>query len=711
MFFRRKPILLAVSGALGAFATFGSAYAQSTAPTLGEVLVRATAEERERADGPVQGYRATRSATATKTDTPLKEVPQSITVVSETLIEDLSMRSIGDVLRYVPGTTAAQGEGNRDQVVLRGANTTADFFVDGVRDDAQIFRDLYNAERVEVLKGPAGMIFGRGGAGGVVNRVTKKPVFGRTAELELSAGSDSQYRATVDLGNKASENAAWRLNAMAESADSYRSGAELERYAVNPTVTFTPGARTAVTLSFEHARDERTADRGIPSQAGKPFVTDTSTFFGDAANSRSESTVNAFTAVLDHDFGGGTSLRNQFRFTDYEKFYQNIFANGAVNTTTGQVAIAAYNIVNDRTNLFNQTDLTTRFKTGGIEHTLLAGVEFGTQDSTNLRLTGFFNNTPATTSVNVAASKPFATPSGYLNRAQDANNEVKIDVAAVYVQDQLALSDSVKLLAGLRHDRFKVEFDDQRAGVTDRSRTDSGTSPRLGLIWSPTGAATLYASYSEAMVPASGDQPSLTAGTAELEPETAKNYELGGRFDLTPAVTLSAAVFQLDRENVRVSDPARPGFFLTTGETRTEGYELGLQGKLLPNWEIFAGYAHLDAEITRATSDGPAGRKLPAVPEEAVSLWNKVALGGGWSVGLGVIHQSASFTSIGNTVQLPSYTRADGAIYYAFADGKTRLALNVENLSDETYYPNAHNDNNITPGAPRNARLTLNTKF
>lgn len=711
MFFRRPPLLLAVSGALGAFASFGSAYAQSTDTTLGEVLVRATAEERERTDGPVQGYRATRSATATKTDTPLKEVPQSITVVSETLIEDLSMRGIGDVLRYVPGTTAAQGEGNRDQVVLRGANTTGDFFVDGVRDDAQIFRDLYNAERVEVLKGPAGMVFGRGGGGGVVNRVTRKPVFGRTAEFELSAGSDSQYRATVDLGNQASASAAWRLNAMAESADSYRDGVELERYAVNPTVTFTPGARTAVTLSVEHARDERTADRGIPSQAGKPFVTETSTFFGDAANSQSESTVNAFAAVLDHDFGGGTSLRNQFRFTDYEKFYQNIFANGAVSTTTGLVAIAAYNSVNDRSNLFNQTDLTTRFKTGGIEHTLLAGVEFGTQDSTNLRLTGFFNNNPATTSVNVAASNPFATPGGYLNRAQDANNQVKVDVAAAYVQDQLALSDSVKVIAGLRHDRFKVEFDDQRAGVADRSRTDSGTSPRLGLIWSPTGAATFYASYSEAMVPASGDQPSLSAGTAELEPETAKNYELGGRFDLTPALTLSAAVFQLDRENVRVADPARPGFFLTTGETRTEGYELGLQGKLLPNWEIFAGYAHLDAEITRATADGPAGRKLPAVPEEAVSLWNKVALGGGWSVGLGLIHQSASFTSIGNTVQLPSYTRTDGALYYAFADGKTRLALNVENLSDETYYPNAHNDNNITPGAPRNARLTLNTKF
>ncbi|HET6720086.1 MAG TPA: TonB-dependent siderophore receptor [Rhodocyclaceae bacterium] len=711
MLFRRKPVLLAVSSALGALAAVGCAYAQSADPTLGEVVVRAKADERERADGPVQGYRATRSATATRTDTPLKEVPQSITVVSEPLIEDLSMRSIGDVLRYVPGTTAAQGEGNRDQVVLRGNNTTGDFFVDGVRDDAQIFRDLYNAERVEVLKGPAGMIFGRGGAGGVINRVIKKPVFGRTADVELSVGTDRQYRAAVDLGNQATDSAAWRLNAMAESADSYRNGVNLERYAVNPTVTFTPGARTAVTVSLEHARDERTADRGIPSQAGKPFVTDSATFFGDAANSKSESTVNAFAAVIDHDFGGGTSLRNHFRFTDYEKFYQNIFANGAVNTTTGQVAIAAYNSVNDRTNVFNQTDLTTRFKTGGIEHTVLAGLEFGTQDSTNLRNNGFFNNNPATTSVNVSASNPFATPSGYLNRTQDANNKVKVDVAAAYVQDQLALSDSVKLLAGLRHDRFKVDFDDQRAGVTDRSRTDSGTSPRLGLIWSPINAATLYASYSEAMVPASGDQPSLTAGTAELEPETAKNYELGGRFDLTPVLTLSAAVFQLDRENVRVGDPARPGFFITTGETRTEGYELGLQGKVLPSWEIFAGYAKLDAEITRATADGPAGRQLPAVPEEAVSLWNKVALGGGWSVGLGVIHQSASFTSIGNTVQLPSYTRTDGAIYYAFGDGKTRLALNVENLSDETYYPNAHNDNNITPGAPRNARLTLNTTF
>ena len=721
MSFRFKPSVLAVLGALAA-----PAFAEAADTTLSEINVSANAAQQERADGPVAGYRATRSASATKTDTPLKEVPQSITVVSEDLIEDLAMRGMADVVRYVPGVTAAQGEGNRDQLVIRGANTTADFYLDGVRDDAQIFRDLYNLERVEILKGPAGMIFGRGGAGGVVNRVSKKPLFSRTGDVEFTLGTDSQYRAAVDLGNAISSGAAWRLNAMAESADSFRNGVELERYAVNPTLTLMAGERTAVTLSIEHAKDERTADRGIPSRNGRPFVTDEATFFGNADQSTSESTVNGVAVIVDHDFGGGTQLKNQLRATQYDKFYQNVYAGSAVDAA-GTLTLAAYNNSNDRTNVFNQTDLTTRFKTGGVEHTLLAGVEFGHQESTSQRMTGIFNassgcltvsgaTTPAVAgqglNCRVSASNPVAVANSFRFNNTDANNRVEADVAAVYVQDQVALTPSFKVIGGLRYDHFKVDFDDRRTTTTpvDVSRTDSGTSPRLGLIWQPTAAATLYASYSYAMLP-SGEQLSLSTGTAELEPEKAKNLEVGARFDLTPNLTLSAAAFELKREDVRVADPARPGFFIKTGETTTEGYELGLQGKVTPSWEVFAGYADLDASITKATSDGPAGRKLGLVPERAASLWNKVALGGGFSVGLGLIHQSESFTSISNTVTLPSYTRADGAVYYAFADGKTKLALNVENLTDKSYYATAHSDNNISPGAPRNARLTLATKF
>ncbi|OWW20941.1 TonB-dependent receptor [Noviherbaspirillum denitrificans] len=623
-------------------------------------------------------------------------------------MRDAAMSSIADVIRYVPGATAHQGEGNRDQVVLRGNATTADFFVDGIRDDAQTFRDLYNLERVEVLKGPAGMVFGRGGAGGIVNRVTKRPVFGHVGNAQLTVGSDSQVRGSVDIGNKINDAAAWRLNAMGEKSDSFRNGVELERYAINPTVILTPSADTSLTLGYEHLRDDRTADRGFPSFAGRPFNADPSVFFGNADQSRSKATVDGFSAVLDHDLGGGMQLKNSFRATRYDKFYQNVYAGSAVNAA-GNLTLSAYNNANKRTNIFNQTDLTAKVRSGDIEHTLLAGVELGHQDSTNLRQTGFFGSA---TSATVSASNPFAATTRFQSTGTDANNRVKADIAGVYVQDQIALSKQWKVLAGVRYDHFKVDFDDKRTTTTpvDLARTDNAFSPRLGVIWTPTDTSTYYASYSYAVLP-SGEQLSLAPNTSDLAPEKAKNYEIGARWDVQPALTLSAALFRLDRDEVRVADPARAGFFVKTGQQRTEGLELGLQGDVMRNWQVFAGYAFLDGRITKATSSGPAGAKIGLVPDHAASIWNKFTLGGGWGLGLGVVYQSDSYTSFTNTVKLPSFTRTDGAVYYDFADGKTRLALNVENLFDKAYFPTANGDNNISPGAPRNARLTLSTSF
>ncbi|RZI43569.1 TonB-dependent siderophore receptor [Herbaspirillum sp. HC18] len=702
--FHLRPSVALTIAALAQLALPGAAAAADES-TLPSVTVRATSE---RADGPVNGYRAERSATFTKTDTPLKEVPASVTVVPAELMRDQAMNSMADVIRYVPGATSHQGEGNRDQVVLRGNATTADFFIDGIRDDAQTFRDLYNLERVEVLKGPAGMVFGRGGAGGVINRVSKRPVFGHVGSAQVTVGSNSQLRGTVDVGNKLSDTAAWRLNAMGENSDSFRDGVDLRRYAINPTVTLVPGVDTILTLGYEHVRDDRTADRGFPSFNGRPFNADPSTFFGNADQSRAKSTVDGFSAVLEQNLGGGAQLKNSFRATRYDKFYQNVYAGSAVNNA-GNLSLSAYNNANKRTNIFNQTDVTMKAVTGSIEHTLLAGVELGHQDSASVRQTGFFGNA---TSVTVPASNPFATATRFQTVGTDANNHVKADVAAAYVQDQLALSKQWKVVAGLRYDHFKVNFDDLRTTTppADLARTDNEFSPRLGVIWTPNDWSTYYASYSYAVLP-SGEQLSLAPNTADLAPEKAINYEIGARWDLQRSLTLSAALFRLDRDEVRVADPLNPGYFVKTGQQRTEGIELGLQGDVMRNWQIFAGYAYLDGRITKATSSGPAGAKIGLVPDHAASIWNKFTLGGGWGLGLGVVYQSDSYASFTNTVKLPAFTRADGAVYYDFADGKTRLALNVENLTDKKYFPTANSDNNISPGAPRNARLTLSTTF
>jgi catecholate siderophore receptor len=713
--FKRRPIAAAM---LALVSTPPLAFAQAQPDqTLPEVKVQA---EAERADGPVTGYRATRSSTATRTDTPLREVPASISVVPASLMKDQAMQSMGDVFRYVPGVLMHQGEGNRDQIVIRGTSTTADFYVDGVRDDAQVFRDLYNLERVEVLKGPAGMIFGRGGAGGVVNRVTKKPAFEDVTDASVTVGSWNQLRGTADIGRKMGDAGAWRLSAMAENSDSFRDGYHLERWAINPSVTLLPGSANSLTLGYEHYNDERTADRGFPSQSGRPYNADPSTFFGNASQSTAHSYVDSAYAIFNHDFGGSKILKNTFRATHYDKYYQNVYPSSAVSAAD-TLTLSAYNNANDRVNFFNQTDLTQKLKTGGLEHTLLLGLELGHQDSTNKRNTGFFGPAGSLIGATVPASNPIATATVFRPNGTDADNNVKSDIVGVYAQDQIALSRQWQVIAGLRYDTFKVDFDDKRTVTppTDLSRTDREWSPRVGLVWTPTAASVYYVSYSYAFLP-SGEQLSLAPTTADLTPEKAINYEIGARWDLRPRLTLSSAIFRNDRNDVHVADPANPGTFVKSGQQRVDGVEIGIQGEVARNWQMYGGYAHLDGRIMQPISSGtaatpvsvvPAGNKIGLVPENTFSLWNMFNLGAGWGAGLGLIYQDESFTSFNNTVTLPSFTRVDGGIYYTFVGGKTRLQINVENLFDKKYFPTVDGDNNISPGAPRNARLTLSMSF
>ena len=711
--FKLNPVAAAIVAAL---TSLPCALAQNTAADqpLPEVKVQG---EAERADGPVDGYRATRSGTFTKTDTPLKEVPASVTVVPAQLIKDQAMQSMGDVFRYVPGVLMHQGEGNRDQAVIRGNSTTADFYINGVRDDAQVFRDLYNLERVEVLKGPGGMVFGRGSAGGVVNRVTKKPVFERVGEASLTLGSYDQRRGTFDYGNKLGDSAAFRLNGMAEGANNFVNGVDLRRWAVNPTLTYAFSGQTSLTLDYEHLHDGRIPNRGVPSFNGAPFNAGTGTFFGNAAESSAHSYVDGLAAVLDHDFGNNQQLKNTFRVTRYDKFYQNVYP-GSAATAAGTLTLSAYNNDNQRLNTFNQTDLTTKFSAGGFEHTLLTGMELGHQDSDNKRNTGFFG---AATSATVSTANPYAIATSFRQNTADANNKVSADVAALYAQDQIALSKQWKLLGGLRYDYFKVNLEDRRTLVpaANLARTDIGYSPRAGVIWTPTNASTYYVSYSYAFLP-SAEQLGLVTTNATLDPETAQNYEIGARWDVLPKLTLSTAVYRLDRNHVKSFNPALPGTFVQSGQQRTQGTELALQGEVMRNWQVYGGYAYTDARVAQPFNSNttatvaslvPAGNKVGLVPEHTFSLWNKFDLGNGWATGVGAIYQGTSYTSFLNTVKLPAFARGDAALYYTFAGGKTRLSLNVENIFNKKYWPTVDGDNNISVGAPINARLTLSTMF
>ncbi len=338
---------------------------------------------------PVKGYNAKSSRSATRTETDLKDTPQSVSVVTQDVIKDQSIQSISEAVRYIPGVTASQGEGNRDALNFRGAGvTTGDFYQDGVRDDIQTYRDLYNTDRIEVLRGANAMIFGRGGSGGIINRVTKEAGWDPVRELSIIYGAYDQKRTSIDIGNGINEVAAFRLNAVYEDADSYRDGVNLERYGVTPTLTLKPGENTKIVLSAEYFMDKRIGDRGMPSIGNglrnRPYnIGDHSTFFGSARLSPNETETKAFNALIEHAFDNGVTVRNRTRYAAYDKYYQNVYANSFVKPN-GTLELGAYRDDTERQNLINQTDVTYNLKLGRMEHKLLVGMELGRQDTDKL---------------------------------------------------------------------------------------------------------------------------------------------------------------------------------------------------------------------------------------------------------------------------------------------------------------------------------------
>ncbi|MEQ1869710.1 MAG: TonB-dependent siderophore receptor [Vicinamibacterales bacterium] len=652
-------------------------------------------------------YAAPAITSATKTPTPLRDVPQAITVVTKELIKDQMMTSVGDVMRYVPGIAVHQGENNRDQVIIRGNSSSADFFVNGVRDDVQYYRDIYNVDRVEALKGPNAMMFGRGGAGGVVNRVMKEANFRPTGEFSLQGGMFGNKRVTGDIGRALNDEVAFRLNGMFEDSGSFRDGVTLNRRGITPTVTFAPSASTTVAARYEYLDDSRVADRGITSFKGAPANVADGTFYGNPSASDVAATVNMASTTISHRRGALT-IRNHTSFGGYDRFYQN-FVPGAVSIDGSQVTLTSYNNTTQRKNLFNQTDVTYAARTGAVRHTLLGGAEFGNQDTVNFRNTGYFNNT-ATSVLAPFASPTITTPVTFRQSLTDADNHLDTKVAAVYAQDQVELSRVVQVVAGLRFDRFDLTYHNNRNGDT-LSRSDDLLSPRVGVVVKPMTAMSIYSSYSVSYLPSSGDQfSSLTTITEQVKPEKISNYEVGAKWDLVSGLSLQTAAYQLNRTNTRSTDPNDPTRIVQTGGQRTNGFEFGLNGNVSSVWKIAGGYSYQDGYVTSATTAAVAGAQVAQVPHHTLSLWNNYQITPTLGAGLGILQRTKMFATIDNSVTLPGYTRADAAVYFS-PTSTVRLQANVENLFDKRYYINADSNTNISPGFPRTLRVALTTTF
>jgi catecholate siderophore receptor len=409
-------------------------------------------------------------------------------------------------------------------------------------------------------------------------------------------------------------------------------------------------------------------------------------------------------ANLEHRFSPDMTLNSRLLWGDYDKFYRNAYPSSAVSTNADrqqQLAIGSYADGFQRESLFSQNDLVIKGRTGGIGHTLLAGVEYGRQRGGNQRYNGgsatiLLSGTPQIPAQTIAATPTRSTRSD-------------VDVFALYAQDQIAFGEMFQFIAGLRYDLFSLEVNDLIAGQAFE-RTDNLWSPRLGVVAKPIPTVSLHASYSRSYLPQSGDQfNSLDATASALVPERFDNYEIGAKWQPRPTLLVSAAAYRLDRTNTRAPGPT-PGTIVQTGAQRSHGIELEASGSIRRNWQLSAGYAYQEAEISETTSVAPAGRAVPQVPRHQASLWTRYDFAPGLGIGVGIHHQSESYASISNAVVLPAHTRIDAAFYFPIAAG-FEAQLNVENVLNEVYFPTAHNDNNITTGSPRSVRGTVRFRF
>ncbi len=690
----RLRIALSASVALGAFGWAGSAMAEEAAADSPAIIVY----------GRPDGYDLDKTPTATKTDTPLIDVPQTISVISRELIDDQGVTSLGEALRHVAGVSLGQGEGHRDQITLRGQNSTADFFVDGIRDDAQYYRPLYNVERIEVLKGANAMIFGRGGGGGVINRVSKAPEYDRTrAALSSSVDTFGAWNVAADLGGPLSDMIGTRLNATYETFDSHRQDFGGHFLGFSPTIGAHLGAATSLTLTYEYVEDRRTTDRGVPSQDGLPLSGYENTFFGSPEINRSDVTAHLVHGRIDHAFSDSVKANLNLQFADYDKFYGNVYAGSAVSASN-TLTLAAYDSSTNRQNLIAQGNLIWTGKTGTIGHTLLLGFEAGDQSTLADRHNASF---PAGATVTLA--ERITVPTVTFPNAPSSASQSDVTFWSVYAQDQIDLGDHVKIVGGLRFDRFTISSTNLVSSFAGK-RSDSKWSPRVGLIVKPQENLSLYTSYAKSFLPQSGDQFAvLDATSAALAPEEFENLEAGVKWDVTDSLAVTAAVYRLDRNNTRATDPIS-GNAVLSGKSRTQGIELSLVGRVTDNLDISLGYALQDGEIRATTTAAPAGRPLAQLPRHQASAWGRYNFSKRFGLGLGLIHQSSQFATISNAVRLPAFTRIDAAAYYDLTDAVT-LQLNVENLTDTDYFPAAHTDNNISTGRPLNAKLTLRMTF
>lgn len=646
---------------------------------------------------------------ALKMPIPALDVPQSLSIVTDLDIKERGYRALGDIVRYTPGVNSSQGEGHRDAIVFRGNRSTADFYIDGVRDDVQYYRGLYNLEQVEVLRGPNALLFGRGGTGGTVNRVTKKAVLDEVfTNLDAAADRFGAIDFAADINRETGTNSALRVTAHYDSLKNDRDFYEGDRYGFNPALKIRLGDATMFDLSYEYANHQRFIDRGIPTADGRPVAALADITFGDKDINLTTLEAHIIRGLLNHEFSATLKGNVTLHYGDYDKSYRNLYASG-YDHDAQTVTLDGYLDPTQRSHLVLNANLVAALTTGTIGHTLLLGGEYVATDSQNYRYNthwttsgtdkeSFVIRRPLNLSVNAAGQATSVDFTSDLN----SYTETDITVASLYFQDQIDLSERVKLLLGGRFDSFDITVEDIK-NTAAQSRTDDVFSPRAGLIYKPQDNISLYAGHSESFLPRSGEQyKKLDTDAARLDPDVFENTEIGLKWDIAPDLSVTSAYFQ-SRQIRAVRDN-------TTGESaeirglQIDGFEIELKGRIDEKLQFAAGYSAMEGE----TATGQTPRELP---ETMLSLWAAYLLTPQLEIGVGVTYQDETkITDNAASPMLPDYTRIDVAMNYTLSEEMV-LRLNLENLSDTLYFPHAHSTHQASVGDPFNARLSLTRRF
>ncbi len=681
--------------------------------TMPEVLVRGAQDKKNRSYNPSQ-------ISLPKYTGTLVETPQSITLVPQKVMKDQGVTTLREALRNVSGISLSAGEGGfqGDNLTIRGFASRSDFFLDGMRDFGSYFRDPFNTEQVEVLKGPASIMFGRGSTGGIVNQQSKKPDLKGFVAGTLSLGTDLTRRLTVDVNQALpflNDTTAFRINLMGTESDvAERDVAHNRRYGIAPSISFGVGTSTRTDISFLHQSEDNKPDYGLPFLFSRPAPVDRTNYYGFKNGNFLKTDAEVLTAKVEHDFNEHFTLRNQLRYGHYDRDVRiseaRVPAATALGTPASAISVDRNQITAKSTEsaLLNDLSLTSKFSTGIIKHTVVSGFEASRETSTPTRTS--YAGVPTTGLVNPDPNQAFVgTPT------VTSIVKAKAATVALYLMDTMKIGKKWEVQGGIRWDHVDSDYDQTVAPAASFNRTDDAFSWRGSLLFKPIPKGSAYFSYGTSFNP-SIEGLSLAANNANLSPEKNRTFEIGTKWDLfKDRLGFSGAIFRNEKTNARTVDPTNPLLNVLTGKQKVDGFEFAASGNPTKKWKIISSYTFLDSEILDSNRAGEEGNKLQNTPTHTFNIWSTYELPLNFEVGAGlkfVSSRNVGISAEANTgliKQVPSYVTADAMAKYKI-NSKIDVQLNAYNLTNKLYFDGLH-PNHIIPGPGRTFLLSSNFKF